>query len=73
MKAVHYKEKDSTKNKPHYTFSFFDDKDNYIGSYTINGYYIYNIFVDQKMRGKGYCKKIVEHAIKRKKESLFRC
>lgn len=35
MKSIHYKEKDSTKNKPHYTVSFFDNNDNFIGMYSI--------------------------------------
>lgn len=54
---IHYKEEDSTKNKPHYTITFLDDNENFIGMYSIYGYYLYNVFIDQKMRGKGYRKK----------------
>jgi ribosomal protein S18 acetylase RimI-like enzyme len=67
MKTVHYTEKDSTKNKPHYTVNFFNEKDKFIGMYSIHSYYLYNVFVDKNMRKKGYCKKIVNHAVNRKK------
>ena len=69
--AFHYKEKDSTKNKPHYTFSFLNDKGNYIGSYSIMGYYLYDVYVIPEFQGQGYCKQIVSHAVKRKKNLIL--
>ena len=38
----HHTEKDSTKNKPHYTVYFSNSKGQHIGGYSIMGYYLYN-------------------------------
>lgn len=70
--TFHYTEKDSTKNKPHYVISFFDKKTNdFIGQYKIQGFYLYDVFIDSKQRGKGYCKHLVAHAVKRKKNLVL--
>ena len=71
MYGIKYTSEDSTKNKPHYTFTFFDKDNQYLGEYSIYGYYLYNVYIVEKFRGKGYCKKIVSHAVKRKKNLIL--
>lgn len=59
--------KDSTKNKPHYVIYFDTEDGDHIGSYSISGYHLYDLYLTPKFRGKGLCKTIVEHAVSRKK------
>ena len=66
METYHYTNSDSTKSTPHYTISFTKNGD-YIGEYSIMGRYLYNVHISDVYRGKGLCKKIVNHAINRKK------
>lgn len=67
MNTYHYTHNDSTKNTPHYTITFTTSQGFFIGEYSIMGYYLYNVFIDKAYRGHGYCKKLVKHAISRKK------
>ena len=71
MESVKHKWENSTKNKPHYTFMFFSSKNEYIGEYSIYGYYLYNVYIDKNFRGKGLCKKIICHATNRKKNLVL--
>jgi len=58
---------DSTKNKPHYQVDFYTKNSEYIGSYVVSGYHLYNVYVTPEFRGKGMCKKIIDDAVSRKK------
>ena len=62
-----YTEKDSTKNKPHYTVNYATDDYQFIGMYEVHGYLLENVFVDEKFRDKGYCKFMVSKAVEKKK------
>lgn len=66
MKFVHYTFEDSTPNVPHFEINAFDG-DEWAGHYQRRGDWIENVIVNEKMRGKGICKKMMNHAIKHKK------
>ena len=66
MKFVHYTFKDSTPRVPHFEINAFDGED-WVGHYQRRGEWIENVFVCEKMRCKGMCKKLMRHAIKQKK------
>ena len=42
-------------------------KDEFAGHYQINGMELQNVYIMPKFRGKGFCKKLVQHATLRKK------
>ena len=67
----HHTEKDSTKNKPHYTVYFNNSKGEHIGGYSIIGYYLYNIYIMKDFQNKGYCKQIVSYAVNKKKHLVL--
>ena len=67
----HYTEKDSTKNKPHYTISFTNSKGQHIGGYSLMGYYLYNVYIMKDFQNKGYCKQIVSYAVNKKKHLVL--
>jgi len=69
----HHTEKDSTKNKPHYTVYFNNSKGEHIGGYSVMGYYLYNIYIMKPFQNKGYCKQIVSYAVNKKNTFSFRC
>ena len=67
----HYTEKDSSKNKPHYTVSFTNSKGQHIGGYSVMGYYLYNVYIMKDFQNKGYCKQIISYAVNKKKHLVL--
>ena len=66
MKFVHYTLEDSTSSVPHFEINAFEGEQ-WAGHYQRRGDWIENVFVNEEMRGKGICKKMMRHAIKQKK------
>lgn len=72
MKFVHYTFEDSTSSVPRFEINAFDG-DVWVGHCQRRGEWIENVFVCEKMRCKGMCKKLMKHAIKQKKASTAVC
>lgn len=67
MKFVHFTFEDSTARVPHFEINAFIENE-WAGHYQRNGEWIENVFVNEDMRGKGICKKMMMHAISQKKQ-----
>jgi len=70
MKFVHYTFDNSTSEVPHFEINAFVG-DEWAGHYQRRRDWIENVFVNEEMRGKGVCKKMMRHAIKHKKHLIL--